>query len=235
MTQTSDGTPAMAGQKSLIIFDLDGTLIDSAVDLAAAVNRMYGKLNLPTMPIDTIKSWVGNGSVKLVERALAAHQQTAQQVDSQALSAAHEIFLAEYACCSTEQTQAYEGVSVGLNALVDAGYTLAICTNKPTRYLPEILAHFGWSDSFTIVIGGDSLAVKKPNPEPLLYICQQLGILPKQAVMVGDSKNDILAAQAANITTLALRYGYNYGEPIDNTNPDMAFDDFNQLIACLLR
>ena len=216
-------------QKTLVIFDLDGTLIDSAPDLAAAINRMYAKLSLPDMPIETIKSWVGNGSLKLVERALAAHGIEANKIDE-----AHEIFLGEYAACSTDATVAYDGVSLGIERLQAAGFQLAICTNKPARYLPEILAHFGWQTAFDVVLGGDALALKKPDPAPLLHICEQLGVAPEAAIMVGDSKNDILAGQAAGMMTLALRYGYNYGEPIDQMRPDAAFDDFDALTDYLL-
>lgn len=216
-------------QKTLVIFDLDGTLIDSAPDLAAAINQMYAKLSLPDMPIETIKSWVGNGSLKLVERALAAHGSEISKLDE-----AHEIFLGEYAACSTDATVAYDGVSLGIERLQAAGFQLAICTNKPARYLPEILAHFGWQTAFDVVLGGDALALKKPDPAPLLHICEQLGVAPDAAIMVGDSKNDILAGQAAGMMTLALRYGYNYGEPIDQMRPDAAFDDFDALTNYLL-
>lgn len=223
-------TATVATPKSLIIFDLDGTLIDSAPDLATAINRLYAQLSLPDMPIDTIKSWVGNGSLKLVERALAAHGIE----DAAKLHEAHEIFLGQYAACSTDATVAYEGVSLGIEQLKSAGFKLAICTNKPARYLPEILAHFGWQDAFDAVLGGDALAVKKPDPAPLLHICDELGVSPDAAIMVGDSKNDILAGQAAGMMTLALRYGYNYGEPIDQMRPDAAFDDFGALVKYLL-
>lgn len=216
--------------KSLIIFDLDGTLIDSAADLATAVNRMYAKLSLPAMPIDTIKSWVGNGSVKLVQRALAAHGIE----DEAKVMATHEIFLVEYASCSTDATSAYDGVITGIKKLKSAGFRLAICTNKPTRYLPGILAHFGWQDSFDAVLGGDALPTKKPNPAPLIHISNKLGVSPDDAIMVGDSKNDVLAGQAAGMMTLALSYGYNYGEPIAAMHPDAVFDDFGALVQHLL-
>lgn len=223
-------TLSMTGKK-LIIFDLDGTLIDSAPDLAAAVNGMYAKLNLPPMPINIIKSWVGNGSLKLVERAMQAHHIH----DNAMIHHAHELFLAEYAHNTIEHTQSYAGVIKGLERLKAAGFYLAICTNKPERYLPKILSHFGWLTLFDQVIGGDTLSVKKPDPTPLLYLCQSLGIAPTDAIMVGDSKNDILAGQAAGMTTLALRYGYNYGEKIDLANPDAAFDDFDTLVDCILQ
>lgn len=216
--------------KQLIIFDLDGTLIDSVPDLAFAINQMLNELNLMPLPTKTIKNWVGNGSLKLVERALGFY---GNQDPSQVLLA-HEHFLAAYANCAIKHTTAYDGVIDGLSQLVQAGYRLAVCTNKPVRYLPEILSHFGWQDIFEMVLGGDSLPSKKPSPIPLLHICDTLGVAPSAAIMVGDSKNDILAGKAAGMTTLALRYGYNYHEPIDLSSPDAAFDDFGTLVQSLL-
>lgn len=216
--------------KKLLIFDLDGTLIDSANELAAAVNAMLTRLQLSCVDNNMIKSWVGNGSHNLATRALNHHGQD----DATAISAAHEIFLEEYAKIASD-TSEYTGVSDGLKALKVRGLTLALCTNKPERFLPAILKQMAWTDLFDIVLGGDSLPTKKPDPAPLLHICQTLDIAIDDAAMIGDSKNDILAGQACGMTTLALRYGYNYGEPIDLTKPDYAFDDFNELVAYVLK
>lgn len=214
--------------KSLIIFDLDGTLIDSVPDLADGVDKMLAHFDKSPAGVANVRTWVGNGSVKLVERALV----WAGLPDDE-LNHAHDLFLQAYAQCQGKTVE-YDGVTVGLNALLEKGFTLAICTNKPSQFLPDILAKMGWTDKFACVIGGDSLAAKKPNPEPLLHICQTLGIDKSQAVMVGDSKNDILAGQNAGITTLALTYGYNYGEPIADSRPDGVFDEFGDLVTSLL-
>ncbi|OOR89379.1 phosphoglycolate phosphatase [Moraxella caviae] len=218
-------------KKTLIIFDLDGTLIDSVPDLAAAVNAMLTELGTANASTEQVRSWVGNGSLVLTERALTwANLAT----DDAALHHAHERFLAHYADCASCATAPYAGVSAGLKTLKQAGFALAIATNKPARFLPEILAAQGWHD-FDCVIGGDSLPTKKPDPTPLLHICDALGISPAAAIMVGDSKNDVVAGKNANITTLALSYGYNYDEPIAHSEPDAVFDEFADLVAFILK
>lgn len=214
--------------KSLIIFDLDGTLIDSVPDLADGVDKMLAHFDKPPAGTDNVRTWVGNGSVKLVERALVWADLSLDN-----LHHAHEIFLKEYATCQGK-TVAYDGVTDGLNRLIEQGFTLALCTNKPVQFLPDILNNMGWADKFACIIGGDSLPTKKPDPAPLLHICDTLGVDKSQAVMVGDSKNDIAAGQNAGITTLALTHGYNYGKPIADSRPDGVFDNFNDLVAFLL-
>lgn len=214
-------------QKSLIIFDLDGTLIDSVPDLADGVDAMLAHFGKPPAGETLVRHWVGNGSVKLVERAMVW---AGLSLDN--LNLAHEIFLQKYAACHNKTVE-YLGVTDGLNQLLAKGFVLAICTNKPSQFLPAILDKMGWTGKFACIIGGDSLPVKKPNPAPLLHICQTLGVDNNHAIMVGDSTNDIIAGQQAGITTLALTYGYNYGEPISNSQPDEVFDDFGQLVDYL--
>lgn len=215
--------------KSLIIFDLDGTLIDSVPDLAAAIDKTLAHFGRPPAGVDHVRTWIGNGSLKLVERAI-----NWAGLDNDKLNDAHEVFLREYTDCH-DGTVAYDGVKEGLDRLINRGFVIAICTNKPSQFLPKILQKMGWVDKFNCVVGGDSLPVKKPDPAPLLHICEQLGVNPSQAIMVGDSKNDILAGKNASMTTLALSYGYNYGEPIANHNPDAVFDDFSDLVAFIVK
>lgn len=213
--------------KQLLIFDLDGTLIDSVPDLANSVNFSLKNNNLPIHTTDSIRSFVGNGSYKLCERACPIDS------DKALVDKIHDDFLSHYHANTCVATTAYQGVNDGLKRLAKH-YTLAIATNKPMRFLPAILGKFGWADLFKMVLGGDSLDKKKPDPAPLLHICQTLGIESGQAIMIGDSKNDILAGQNAGLTTLALSYGYNYDEPIKNSNPDRVFDDFGALAEFLL-
>lgn len=218
-------------QKSLIIFDLDGTLIDSVPDLASATNGMLMALGASGAEVEQVRTWVGNGSKVLVERALAwANLPKSDEF----LYQAHELFLDSYAQHADDKTTQYQGVTQGLTRLEEAGLTLALATNKPLRFVPAILQKFGWTDKFSMVLGGDSLPVKKPDPLPLLHICECCGVLPSQAIMVGDSKNDVQAGKNANITTLALTYGYNYGEPIANSLPDGVFDSFDELTDFIL-
>ncbi|WP_201587299.1 phosphoglycolate phosphatase [Psychrobacter jeotgali] len=222
-------------QKQLLIFDFDGTLIDSVPDLATATNTMLKQLGKPTYSLDTIKGWVGNGSRLLVERALVGKT----EVPTEALTKteadyAEQLFLEAYNNIKDSKTVAYPDVDNGLKKLYDAGFTLALVTNKPIRFVPKILQSFGWQDLFAEVLGGDSLPTKKPDPAPLLHVCDVLGVMQDKAVMIGDSKNDILAGQNAKMDTIGLSYGYNYGQDIRDFQPTKAFDSFAELVDYLL-
>ncbi|PKG35012.1 MULTISPECIES: phosphoglycolate phosphatase [Psychrobacter] len=222
--------------KQLLIFDFDGTLIDSVPDLADATNAMLTMLGKETYPIDSIRNWVGNGSRMLVERALVGKVEVLEgELTVEEADHAEQVFFEAYNNISGSKTVAYPYVDSGLKKLKDAGYTLALVTNKPIRFVPKILQSFGWQDLFAEVLGGDSLAVKKPDPAPLLHVCDALDVTPAQAVMIGDSRNDILAGQNANMDTLGLSYGYNYGQDIRELNPTAAFDDFVTLVDYLLQ
>ncbi|MGO2213326.1 phosphoglycolate phosphatase [Psychrobacter alimentarius] len=222
--------------KKLLIFDFDGTLIDSVPDLADATNAMLTTLGKDTYPIDTIRNWIGNGSRLLVERALVGKVDVAEgDLTVEEADHAEQLFFEAYTNIGGSKTIAYPDVDSGLKKLHDAGYTLALVTNKPIRFVPKILQTFGWQDLFSEVMGGDSLPTKKPDPAPLLYVCTQLGITPDQALMIGDSRNDILAGQNANMDTLGLSYGYNYGQDIRDLNPTAAFDHFADLVDWIMQ
>lgn len=232
----------------LLIFDLDGTLIDSVPDLAVAVNAMLDELGYEQVDESVVRGWVGNGSFKLVERALLSVSKTVNETTdgqitmatittmgplSDVVQMAHKVFLRHYgALCDGElcamQTVPYVGVDDGLWRLRSAGFELALVTNKPMRFVPKLLGLFGWEDLFSVVFGGDSLAVKKPDPLPLLMVCERLGVNVCDAVMIGDSKNDVLAGRSAGMATVGLTYGYNYGEPT------WVFDEFGGLVEHLL-
>ena len=222
--------------KQLLIFDFDGTLIDSVPDLADATNAMLTTLGKETYPISTIRNWVGNGSRMLVERALVGKIEVLEgELTQEETDHAEQVFFDDYKNISGSKTVAYPDVDSGLKKLKSAGFTLALVTNKPIRFVPKILQSFGWQDLFSEVLGGDSLPVKKPDPTPLLHVCEALNVTPEQAVMIGDSRNDILAGQNANMDTLGLSYGYNYGQDIRELNPTAAFDEFSALVDYLLK
>ena len=222
--------------KQLLIFDFDGTLIDSVPDLGDATNAMLTTLGKETYPISTIRNWVGNGSRMLVERALVGKIEVLEgELTVEETDHAEQVFFDAYKNLSGSKTVAYPDVDSGLRKLKAAGFTLALVTNKPIRFVPKILQSFGWQDLFSEVLGGDSLPVKKPDPAPLLHVCEALNVTPTQAVMIGDSRNDILAGQNANMDTLGLSYGYNYGQDIRELNPTEAFDDFAALVDYLLK
>ena len=221
--------------KQLLIFDFDGTLIDSVPDLADATNAMLTTLGKAPYPIETIRNWVGNGSKMLVERALVGKIEVLEgELTQEETDHAEQVFFDAYKNLSGSKTVAYPDVDSGLKKLKSAGFSLALVTNKPIRFVPKILESFGWQDLFSEVLGGDSLPVKKPDPTPLLHVCEALNVTPEQAVMIGDSRNDILAGQNANMHTLGLSYGYNYGQDIRELNPTAAFDEFSALVDYLL-
>ena len=221
--------------KQLLIFDFDGTLIDSVPDLADATNTMLSQLGKATYSLETIKQWVGNGSRLLVERALLGKTEVlAGELKTEQADHAEQLFFDAYSNISQSKTLAYPDVDKGLQQLKAAGFTLALVTNKPIRFVPKILESLGWTPLFDVVLGGDSLPVKKPDPAPLLHVCETLNFQPAQAFMIGDSVNDILAGQNAGIDTLGLSYGYNYGNHIGDSNPTQVFDSFADLLAYLL-
>lgn len=211
-----------------IAFDLDGTLLDSAPDLGAAINVMLTDLGANTVCDQVSRRWVGNGMPKLVQRAMA-HANIADSEYQRAFSS----FTSAYAADSSSRSSLYEGVAQALAQLQQFEVPMALITNKAERFLPQLLADFKLESYFSVVLGGDTLAEKKPHPMPLLHVCEQWGIKPQQLLMVGDSKNDIQAGQAAGAHTLGLTYGYNYGEHIALSNPDRVADNLIELVELL--
>ncbi len=216
--------------KEVILFDLDGTLIDSAPDLAVAVNHMLHTLKCETFSEDIIRYWVGNGAQILVKRALSGQSEIDENLDPVLFEKALEIFLNFYAQNLAVTTVTYPNVPATLKALKEAGYRLAVVTNKPFDFVAPILKGLNLDGLFELHLGGDSLPQKKPDPAPLLHVCEQLNVTVAQCVMVGDSKNDILAANAAKMQSIGVTYGYNYGEDIGSYNPDIVVDDFADIL-----
>ena len=212
-------------------FDLDGTLVDSVPDLAKALNLTLIDYQRPTYDENTVRHWVGNGARVLVERGLSGNTNAKPDYTPNAIDAALEKFLFYYRTLDTKDTVLYDGVSATLNSLKNRGYKLALITNKPSEFIEPILSSFSLSHLFSLTVGGDSLPEKKPSARPLLYACETLGVSPSQCVMVGDSKNDIQAAKSANIKSIGLTYGYNYGESIAAYQPDWVFSSFSEILS----
>jgi len=219
--------------KKVIIFDLDGTLINSAPDLALAVNHMLETLKHEIFTEDAIDGWVGNGALVLVQRALSGDRVIDETLDAQLVEDALKIFLDFYAQNLCNATVAYKNVPETLHTLKGKGYFLTIVTNKPFAFVDPILHGLGLDGLFEFIVGGDSLAEKKPNPMPLLHVCKTLDMDIKECVMVGDSKNDILAANACDMQSVGVTYGYNYGEDIGVYSPDIIINDFLELLEVL--
>ena len=219
--------------KKLIIFDLDGTLIDSAPDLAVAVNYMLQQLGKESFSNETIDLWVGNGALTLVQRALSGSRTVDTSLDAAETEKALKIFLDFYAKNLCVSTLPYAHVPATLSALKAKGYHMAIVTNKPFDFVQPILNGLGLNEYFERILGGDSLEKKKPDPEPLLHVCETLNTKVEESLMVGDSKNDILAANACAMQSVGVTYGYNYGEDIASYKPTVIIDDFSLLLEYL--
>lgn len=220
--------------KTLIVFDLDGTLIDSVPDLTLAVNEMLIALGRETYPEDTVRYWVGNGAQMLVTRALLGKREIDQTVDDTLFEKALSLFLDFYAKHLAEATDTYPNVNETLRTLKEKGFRLSIVTNKPFDFVGPILQGLKLDGLFELILGGDSLPQKKPDPAPLVHTCRTLGLPVENALMVGDSKNDILAAKAAGMQSIGVTYGYNYGEDIAVHGPDVIVDDFADIIKYLM-
>lgn len=213
----------------LVMFDLDGTLLDSVPDLAAAIDKTLLLLGQPAAGIESVRDWVGNGARVLVRRALAGGLQH-EHVDEVDTQQALELFMQHYAE-SHSLTTVYPGVRSVLDWLRGQQVELAIVTNKPERFVAPLLDEKGLGGYFRWIIGGDTLPQQKPDPAALLHVMQLAKVDAAQALFVGDSRNDVLAAKAAGVTCVALSYGYNHGRPIAEENPARVLDNLSELLA----
>ena len=219
--------------KKVILFDLDGTLVDSAPDLALALNHMLTTLKRKPFHTETIRSWVGNGAQTLVKRGLCGSSIVDEDIDPELFEQALEIFLQFYAQNLCVHTLIYPHVTVTLNTLKSKGYRLALVTNKPYDFIDPLLEGLALTGLFELSLGGDTLAKKKPDPMPLLHVCERLNVDVSECVMVGDSKNDILAAQAAKMHSIGVTYGYNYNEHISHYKPDYVVERIDKIIPLI--
>lgn len=214
--------------KELIIFDFDGTLINSVPDLTLAINTMLSHYQLPEVPVEEVAPFIGNGARTLVKRALKHSMKDAEMTDK-FFEEAFAFYLKSYGEVPCKDTYLYPGVVETLKYLDEKAYKMVICTNKPFTFIEPILNHLNIKQFFKIWIGEDSLAETKPNAVPLLYLANEMNISINRCIMVGDSKNDILAAQNAEMDSIGLTYGYNYNEHIADYNPTIVVDNFAQL------
>ncbi|GAB3484696.1 phosphoglycolate phosphatase [Azotobacter salinestris] len=212
----------------LAMFDLDGTLVDSVPDLAAAVDRMLVQLGRAPAGVERVRLWVGNGAPVLVRRALAGDLRH-DGVDAAEAEAALALFMDAYAD-NHALTRVYPGVPETLDWLREREVQLALITNKPARFLPELLADKGLDGYFRWVVGGDTLPQQKPDPAALRWVMTEAGVLAEESLFVGDSRNDVLAARAAGVACVALSYGYNHGRPIAEEGPALVLDALSVLV-----
>lgn len=200
------------------IIDLDGTMLDTAPDFVVAINRMRAEFELAALDLQSIKNFVGKGSENLIHKVLAvdySEQQVALHFD-----AAMASYQRHYLAINGDYSELYPDVIEGLQAMRNMGLRLACVTNKPIAFTTPLLAKKGLSGYFDLVYGGDSLPRKKPDPLPLLQVCTDFDLSPRQILAIGDSSNDAVAARAAGCPVLSVPYGYNHGEAIQNIDSD---------------
>ncbi len=215
-----------------VLFDLDGTLIDSAPDLHVAANKLLKEENLHTISLEQIISMIGDGVPKIVERAFAA---TGYIMNEGELGGFVKRYLAFYEPHAANLTFPFPGGVECLKRLRLKGYELAICTNKPFNATQRILSGLGLTGLFSAVIGGDTLpGIKKPDPRHLLAALEIMKISPKNAIMIGDHANDVKAGRAAGIPVIICRFGYTNG-PAENLEGDLVIDHFDELPDAFFR
>ena len=215
----------------MILIDVDGTLVDSVPDLAFCVDAMLQQLGRPLQGEAAVRNWVGNGVERLVERALTG------ELDGKPAAAdferAYPVFLGLYAENTSQRSCLYPGVRAALDLLKANGYPLGCVTNKAAQFTEPLLADLGVADYFSIIISGDTLPVRKPDPGPLLHAAAHFGVAPEASLMIGDSVSDVKASRAAGFQIVCLSYGYNHGDDIRDAHPDAVIDTMTEILPLL--
>jgi len=211
-------------QVRLLVFDLDGTLVDSKQDLALSVNAMRAEMGLPPLPLGLIGSYIGHGVTVLVQRSLGTHA-TRENVEK-----GLAFFLAYYRDHMLDHTAPYPGVAEALEKLRD--HKMAVLTNKPVNFSREMLTRLGFAPYFAYIYGGNSFPKKKPDPMGLHTLMAELQISPCETLMVGDSDTDILTGRNAGVWTCGVTYGFG-ADTLQQVSPDLVIDDMRELPALL--
>lgn len=212
--------------KELIIFDLDGTLIDSKRDLADSVNAMRMHLGEPLLDDETVNSYVGNGVAALVKRALPGR-------DEEELEAGLRFFLDYYRDHMLDATTLYPGVRAGLDELLAADVKMAVLTNKPVRFSEHLIKGLGLDGHFFRIYGGNSFEEKKPHPKGIELLMEESGIGREQTIMVGDSAVDVMTARNAQVRACGVSWGFQ-PETFAAAPPDFVIDDMSELVGMVI-
>jgi len=217
----------MLSHPQMVLIDVDGTLVDSVPDLAYCVDAMMGQLGLPHRGEREVRLWVGNGVERLVRRALVGALEG--EPDEALFNKAYPIYLKLYEANVSVRSVLYPGVREGLAWLKQQGFKLGCVTNKAAQFTLPLLKDLGVYDDFGIVVCGDTLPQKKPDPAPLLHAAKHFGVSPQQSLMLGDSVSDVKAARAAGFKIVCMSYGYNHGQDIRSAHPDAVIDSMVEL------
>jgi phosphoglycolate phosphatase len=200
-----------------VLIDLDGTLLDTVPDLAAAVNAMLADVGRAPLPVEKIASYVGKGADVLVHRALTGSLEG--RADDSDFQRGKASFYGHYRRENGLKAVVFDGVREALTLMRARGLALACVTNKPREFTHDLLARVGLDD-FDVIVSGDDTVEKKPHPAPMLHACALLKLLPAETAMVGDSENDVLSARAAGCRVIVVETGYNEGRPVSELDAD---------------
>jgi phosphoglycolate phosphatase len=217
---------------SAIVIDLDGTMLDTAPELTEAANRMLRDLCRPAVSQELLLTYVGNGISWLVKRVLTGDMQG--EPDAGLFERALPIFERYYTGLLL-QSKPFDGVLAGLDAMKAAGFRLGCITNKSARYTDPLLKGAGLAKYFDIVLSGDTLPEKKPHPLPLLHTAEFFGVPAGQLLLIGDSRNDTIAARAAGCPVFCVPYGYNHGKPVDSLDLDAVIPNLAAALPLIKR
>ena len=212
-------------QPTSIVWDLDGTLVDSAPDLASALNTVLDLRGFFTLSITEVRAMIGNGVPKLVERGFNA---VGVRPDPAQLDELVALFVKEYKKCATDNTRPYPGIVEALQEIHSMNIPMGVCTNKPEAFTRQILEGLGLSSYFGSVVGGDSTSARKPDPEPVLACLRGLVSEPASSLMIGDSVHDVHAANAAGVTVGVVPWGYR-SAPVEELGADFVLSDATKL------
>ncbi|WP_176083284.1 phosphoglycolate phosphatase [Martelella sp. HB161492] len=214
---------------TLVIFDLDGTLVDTAPDLIESLNHAIEVADLPPFSLEQVNILVGRGVRVMIERAFAFHQ---KQLDPEMFELCFNRFTEHYIANMPGQSRPYPGLEAALDRLDAAGFDLAVCTNKRDGLTDRLLSGLALKNRFSTIIGGD-FPNRKPDPRHVLATIEKAGAAKANSVMIGDSANDIGAAKAAGVATIAVSFGYT-DKPVSEYGPDRIIDHYDELTADLI-
>jgi len=214
---------------SAVLFDLDGTLLDTAADITLALNRTMLEYGARELVLDDVRHMIGRGSPMLIERALAAQGRTLDAGVQAAMVERFFHYYGELEESNEDRARPYDGAVETLREVHEAGLRTAVVTNKQHRFAVALFKRLGLAGWVDLVVGGDSCARRKPDPQPLLFACESLQVPPTAVLMVGDSVNDVQAARGAGIPIVCVSYGYNEGRDPRTLDCDSLLDSLTEL------